>query len=358
MRTLLLRLSALDAEAEGAVRVISVFDTLVSQHVSPVRLARVTAQLAECPVGISISTGGSGLRVAPDGHQLAGDRPTSAATYPLDGGGEVWLERGGAPLALDAIVLERLAAAAAIVRGMQLSTGPRLGDPALVELVIGHSADAPERSRALHLMGLAPTSRIRVLAIAGDLPTVVASSAALLGHVPIGDLHAVLMIGTAPPALTRIPHTRAGIGPLVRADDAWQSWHGAQLAVRFADAAAAAGTGLWLHGGSVAHFDDLGGFAALAEHVPVESISQIADVRALDRLAAGRSGSLIIATLHAVCLTDSIRSAGNAMHLHHSSVAARLVRAEDELGFSVRTAGGRTRLALALTLRHLRDHPA
>ena len=62
----------------------------------------------------------------------------------------------------------------------------------------------------------------------------------------------------------------------------------------------------------------------------------------------------VIATLHAICVYDSIRHAATAMHLHHSSVVARLERAEDELGFPVRSPGGRTRLVLALTLRHLR----
>jgi len=41
--------------------------------------------------------------------------------------------------------------------------------------------------------------------------------------------------------------------------------------------------------------------------------------------------------------------------MHHSSVAARLARAEQVLGFPVRTAPGRNRLLLALALRHLRD---
>ena len=114
---------------------------------------------------------------------------------------------------------------------------------------------------------------------------------------------------------------------------------GARLAARFADGAALPG-GPWLHGGGVVCWDDLGGYLALAEHVPPELIPGIPDVRALDRLAAGRGGNLIVATLHAVCTTDSIRHAGNAMHLHHSSVAARLTRAEDELGFSVRRRPG------------------
>jgi hypothetical protein len=358
MRTLLLRLSALDAEAEGAVRVIAVFDALVSQHVGMGRLARVTAQLAECPVGISVATGGVTLRCAPDGHRLLGDRPDSATCYPVDGGGEVWLERDGPPLALDDIVGERFAAAAEIVRGRQLSSGPRLGDPALVELAISHSAEAPERSRALHLMGLSPATRVRVLAVAGDVANSVAHCANLLGHAPIQDLHAALLVGGDPHGPTATPPTRVGVGPLVRADEAWRSWRGARLAVRFAADDAALSGGPWLHGGSVVRWDDLGGVTALAEHVPPASISEIPDVRALDRLAAARGGPLIVATLQAVCMTDSIRNAGTAMHLHHSSVAARLMRAEDELGFSVRTAAGRSRLALALTLRHLREHPA
>ena len=108
----------------------------------------------------------------------------------------------------------------------------------------------------------------------------------------------------------------------------------------------------------MAHWDDLGGYTTLAEHVPPAVISDVPDVGALDRLAAARGGHLIVATLHAVCVTDSIRTASAAMHLHHRSVAARLQRAEEELGFCARTAAGRGRLALALTVRHLRDHPA
>src|SRR3954452_9418266 len=160
MRTLLLRLSALDAEAEGAVRVIAVFDALVSQHAGLGRLARVTAQLAEGPVRISDRAGGELLRCAPGGRRRHGERPPWARVHPVDGGGEVWLERAGEALALDDIVGERFAAAAGIVRGMQVPTGPRLGDPALVELALSQSAEAPERSRALHLMGLSPATQV------------------------------------------------------------------------------------------------------------------------------------------------------------------------------------------------------
>ena len=212
MRTLLLRLSALDAEAEGAVRVISVFDALVSQHAGIGRLARVTAQLAECPVGVSDPAGGVLLRCTPDGRRLGGGRPAAATGYPVDGGGEVWLERSGPALALDDIVGERFAAAAAIVRDMHASAGPRLGDPALIELAISHSAEAPERSRALHLMGLTPATQVRVLAVAGDVASALAPCADLLGHAPVQDLHAALTLGGAAPKPAAGPGTRVGSG--------------------------------------------------------------------------------------------------------------------------------------------------
>ena len=48
MRGLLLRLSALDADAESAVRVIAYFDALVARSTDPAALVRATAALAEC----------------------------------------------------------------------------------------------------------------------------------------------------------------------------------------------------------------------------------------------------------------------------------------------------------------------
>ncbi|TDC03051.1 PucR family transcriptional regulator, partial [Actinomadura bangladeshensis] len=53
MKGLLLRLSALDADAENAVRVISFFDGLIAAKVSPQTLVRETARLAECPAGLT-----------------------------------------------------------------------------------------------------------------------------------------------------------------------------------------------------------------------------------------------------------------------------------------------------------------
>lgn len=57
----------------------------------------------------------------------------------------------------------------------------------------------------------------------------------------------------------------------------------------------------------------------------------------------------------ALAAAGSIRQAAARLHMHHSSVAARLARAQAALGFPLDTAAGRLRLATALVLAHLRD---
>jgi hypothetical protein len=96
----LLRLSALDSDAASAVRVISFFDVLVAQHAGLERLVASTAQLAECPAGLSVPETGVWLRADAAGVSLA-EAPPPAASRELDGGGRAWLERAGEPLPLD-----------------------------------------------------------------------------------------------------------------------------------------------------------------------------------------------------------------------------------------------------------------
>ncbi|MEQ3549540.1 helix-turn-helix domain-containing protein [Pseudonocardia nematodicida] len=359
MRALLLRLSALDADAEGAVRVIAVYDRLVQQRLGPAALVRATARLAECPAGVTDEQGRTLLRCAPDGRRLDGHRPGWAQAADVDGGGEVWLERPDGPLPLDPIVLERCAAAVAIRRGRQ-DGAPGLGDPALLGLVLDGDTDDHERARALQLMGLDPARQVRAAAIPAPADELPAARPGGLGHAPVDGRHAVLLPGgtsRAGPAGPGpdLPPGRAGIGPVTRADEVWRSWQRARVALRFAIDPPAVPGARWLHGGSRVHWDDLGGFAALAEHVPPEAIAEVPDVRALDRVVRRRGGHLTLATLHTVCVTESVRLAAKAMHLHHSTVASRLGRAEADLGFGVRSGAGRSRLAVALTLRQLRE---
>lgn len=354
MRALMQRLSALDADAENAVRIIALFDRMVQQRIGLAALVRSAALFSECTVGATDPAGRVAARASADGRPLDATKPATATSYPVDGGGEVWLERSGQPLLLDDIVLERFAAAVAITRDRQLAALPRLGDPALVELMISGTSGEPERARAIHLIGLTPAARVQVLAVAGDASELLHHCPHLLGHAPVQDLHALVILGEQLPGGLAGRGTRVGVGPLARADEAWRSWHGARLAVRFT----VDGPAHERHGppqAHVVHWGDLGGLAALAEYVPTDAIAQIPDVTALDRLAAERTGAVTLVTLQAFCRTESLRLAATALHMHHSSVAARLTRAEDVLGFPIRTATGRSRLMLALALRHLRD---
>ncbi|HEY0501711.1 MAG TPA: helix-turn-helix domain-containing protein [Kutzneria sp.] len=335
MRGLLLRLSALDSDAASAVRVISFFDALVAQHAGPERLVASTAQLAECPAGLTVPETGVWLRMDADGASLAAAPPPSASRE-LDGGGRVWLERDGGPLPLDEIVLERFAIAAAVLLGETRARLSGLDDPALVELIVSASAGDAERSRALHLLGFSPLTPIRVLAVrGGPLPEPPGPQA------PIGSQHAVLV-----PAATIVPIGQTiGIGPAVPAMRAPESWRAATVAVRFT-APGVIDAVCW---------DDLGALGPIAQQVKVGEIGGIPDVQALDRLAAEPGGQDTLDVLTAVAVTDSVRKAATLVHRHHSSVAARLARAETGLGYAVDSAPGRFRLTLALALRRLRD---
>ncbi|HEY3472047.1 MAG TPA: helix-turn-helix domain-containing protein, partial [Amycolatopsis sp.] len=145
--------------------------------------------------------------------------------------------------------------------------------------------------------------------------------------------------GDLPPALLA-DGGRAGIGPEVAAIDAARSWTAARTALRFT---AAAEPVVW--------WENLGVLAALDGQ---PGLAEFADVQALDRLAAESGDTL--ATLTALCATGSARKAAAVLHRHHSTMPARLARAEAVLGFEVDSPAGRFRLHLALMARRLRDN--
>jgi len=372
MQALLLRLSALDADAGNAVRVISFFDALVRNRADAPTLVRAAARLAERPCGLSAPTAGVLLRATPDGTRLdpVAEPPPDAATHPLEGGGQVWVERtADAALALDPILLERFAIAAAVLLGHQKLPAPELGDPALLELVLSQSAGDAERARALHLMGIAPGARVRVLAVAGGGGEGDGADLAVgcrPGHrAVLGDLRALLTVDGGDfdvpvrvPVPVPPPGTRVGIGACVPAAQAWRSWLSARTALRFTGEGVPGGDAATAHltGAPVVRWDDLGAYALLAEHVPLAALAESPDLGALDRLAAEPSGAAMLHTLHVYCAAESLRRAALDLHLHRSSVADRLARAGATLGFPITTAAGRARLTPALVLRRLRDN--
>jgi hypothetical protein len=334
MKGLLLRLSGLDADAENAVRVIGFFDRLITDRASLDVLVRSTARLAGCPAGVHAPAQGLALRAEPDADVAASDRvPAGAAVRPLEGGVVVWVAREGAPTPLDDILLERFAIATAILLEHTSVPLPALGDPALVELVLSEGIGTAERSRALHLLGLDTTARLRVLAATG---------ADLAGRTAtFGEMRAVL---TADGPGTPPPGARIGVGPVVPALELARSWQAARTALRFtADTE------------PVVWSDRLGSLTALAGALGPADLAVLPDVQALDRLAGEPHGEDILAALTALCATGSARKAAAVLHRHHSTMPARLARAGSVLGFDVDSPAGRFRLHLALMLRRLRD---
>ncbi|MET0136027.1 MAG: helix-turn-helix domain-containing protein [Kibdelosporangium sp.] len=316
MEGLLLRLSALDADAENAVRVIGFFDRLIARRASLDTIAANATELAECPAGVFS---------AARGLQVGGPVPASAASRRLEDGTVVWLARQGKSLPLDEIVLERLSIAAAVTLDHSRLPLPSLGDPALVELALSDSAGEADRSRALHLLGLTPSTKIRVLAVNGTPHGLTAA---------LGSLHAVLGRSEDPAPQDGLVGASAYV-PAIQAPAAWQA---ARTAVRFATPAA-----------PVVWAERLGSLAALAGLADFD----VPDVRALDRLA-DEPGMLDL--LAAVCETTSIRQAAAKIHRHHSTIPPRLEHAQAVLDFALDTPNGRFRLHLALVLRRLRDN--
>ena len=71
MEALVERLSQLDSHAEGAIRVVMFYDTLMRRRVDLPALARASAGLAGCVTGIRLHGTGQAIRVSPDGRQAS-----------------------------------------------------------------------------------------------------------------------------------------------------------------------------------------------------------------------------------------------------------------------------------------------
>lgn len=378
MKGLLLRLSALDADAATAVRVIAHFEALLGGGPDPVSLTRSTAGLAGCAAGLELPDGRT-ERFGPDGIALEGVPEGVSGRVDLEPSGGVWLERPGVPGPFDELVLEWMAITARVLAGRPWQPRvPTAADPALVELVLSGREDAADRIRALRLLGLAPDVPLRVVAVTGGPGTDAGLEAvALLGRGAVrgtvrvaraGALGAVLVQcpdGAGPGSRTasttaelraalrirsrergsahRPAHAvRVGVGGSAGPLDARVSWEQARSALRFAAAGAPEE--------SVADHGELGPVALLAD-IPVERLRAQEDVRRLTKLACGEGagqGGDLLAALAAFCRTGSLRQAAVELHLHHSSVAARLAHVEKELGLRLRDPQDRFGAQLAL----------
>ncbi len=343
MEALAVRLSGLDPHLDGAMRIVGFYDTLMRRRVDLPALARASAGLAECVAGLRLHGTGRVIRVGPDGRPASGP-PASASTaapVTLDGEeiGTVWLERPGPPNALDDVLLDRLAIAAAAVaerHGPALTT---MADPALVELAISSDSDEAARARALRLLGFSADVPVRVVAVRSRLPLDevggLVCRARPVKAAALADVGVVLATAVDPAGFP--PAVRAGIGAAGSPD---HSWRQARTALRFTGPRE-----------PVVRYEDLGALALLAD-VPLEVSRGNADVVAVARLAGSPED---LRTLDAYCVTGSLRHAADLLHLHHSSVARRVEQIGKTLGIELTRPAGLTRARLALTAWRLLD---
>lgn len=337
MEALVERLTQLDSQAGGALRVVMFYDTLMRRRVDLAALTRTSAGLAECVAGVRLHGTGRVIRFAPDGRETPGAPGPVSTTAPItlddEEIGTVWLERPDTPRELDELLLDRLALASAAVVERYGPASTTMADPALVELAISADSDDAARTRALRLLGFTADLPVRVAAVRSALPlnqiAGLVCPARPVKAAPLAEV-GVILATTLDPA--RFPAgVHVGIGAAERPD---RSWRQARTALRFATPRR-----------PVVHHHDLGALALLA-HVPQDVARDNADVAAVARLA-GRPDDLD--TLDAYCATGSARRAADLLHLHHSSVARRLDQIGRTLGIDLTEPTGPLRARLALT---------
>ncbi|SEP52720.1 helix-turn-helix domain-containing protein [Amycolatopsis saalfeldensis] len=164
MRDLVSHLAALDPDAAATVKVIAYFDQLVEAGAGLEPIVRGAAVLAGCPARLADGEHHVRLRVEPDGRvapaetDLDPDPAWPNAPLRADGPPALWLERPGPGGVVDAMVLERAAAAA---RGVLDRTRgrPAHPDPATVEAVLDPTVDEKTRLRLARRLGLGETAR-------------------------------------------------------------------------------------------------------------------------------------------------------------------------------------------------------
>ncbi|TXK41603.1 helix-turn-helix domain-containing protein [Nonomuraea sp. C10] len=333
MRELVGRVSALDTEAGAAVRVIAYFDRLVQAHAGLEAIVRGAAMLAGCPACLSDPDRHLRIRVRADGeredHRTAPD-PGWPAHHVGSGAAALRLERPGRAGPVDAIVLERAAAAARDVLDRTWGRAPaRPGeDPALVELLLDAAAPPQARLIAARRLNLAGDVRVRAVAEEGGRARIERDP------VIIAD---------------RPGEKRQGVGPAVPVPELPESWRLARVALRLAAEGSAQDPGP-----RVVFADELGGLMVLAAAARPDG-EAVPDVLALER--AGSAAPWTLATLHAVAYAQSLRAAATELTIHHSTLQERMTHAEHLLGWDVRTPQGRLRLQLAFALRRLARHP-
>jgi hypothetical protein len=343
MQGLMYRLAELDADSAGLVRVIDYFDTLVRHGADTASLLRASAQLADCVVGIEIADSSRShknlRRCDPRGRwspepQLA---PSIVRDIAVDDEvlGTVWIERPGSDLPLDEMLVDRMALTAAIIlRPRRL----------LTESEHTHNLLFPMDELAVLTscagLGLDPSASVRVvvstinetahLQFSKDwIPgraTGIEADGEYLNLVTGSFIWSAESSGTA----SAMP-VRAGMSLAAAASEV----HALIDTARFARSQASATT-------PFVNADDLGALNLLIPGKRIDH-TRIPDLVRVREFRETRDGIELLETLRVYLRSGTLRATADCLHLHHSSVAHRLAKLSQHIGFHVDTIENRAR---------------
>ncbi|MBF9351034.1 PucR family transcriptional regulator [Mycobacteroides chelonae] len=325
---------ALDADL--VFTIVSRFDQLEGSDAEVA--VRSAAELAECPVGVRWSEDAE---------------PT------------VWLEREGPARSTDELLLHRLHH---VLRRSVPDVVPaalHMDDPALVEVLLSSGSQPEDRVRAARLLGLDDARELRVLAISApaDARQLLARAlpdrvirAATIGRVgalicqasedtkTLSDHLDTVIVGEFPASPRAVPGPWIGIGSSVAVIEAPTSWSQAQRALRFASS-----TGF---GRRAIAYERLRLLEVLAD-IPSARLREIDDVARIDQIASTPAGAVEVDTLEALCQFGTLRRTAAELHVHHSTVAARIQHVEQLMGWDLDDPMDRFLATFVLMLRRI-----
>ncbi|MEU2001695.1 helix-turn-helix domain-containing protein [Rhodococcus sp. NPDC019627] len=342
MQGLMYRLAELDADSAGLVRVIDYFDALVRHGADTASMLRASAALADCVVGIDIS-GWSGSseprRCDPRGRWSPQPRlaPSASKDVVVDDVvvGSVWIERSGASLPLDDMLVDRMALTAAIIlqprRVLTDAEHTRNLLFPMDELAVLTSCAA---------LRIEPSTPVRVLVYTAGggarlpLPGELAPGRSTEIEVDGDSLMLVAESFVPTPEFADVARSRS-----VQV--------GLSLASAASDANTLVGTAKFARSQAsepepIGNADDLGALNLLIggqslAHAAIPDLVHAAELRDSEQ------GSELLATLRVYLRSGTLRAAAESMHLHHSSVAHRLTKLSRHLGFAVDAIENRAR---------------
>ncbi|TMS53257.1 CdaR family transcriptional regulator [Mycobacterium sp. DBP42] len=360
-------LSELGTDPASVLRLVAQFDAMEEQEVNVDAAVRFAALIAGCPVGVRWP-GGTVVRYDASGRL----DPIEPGAPPVPEGDEtvVWVQRDGPGHPLDAVLLDRLRR---LVVRLAARTGvsgtPHLGDPALLEVVLSAKEHREDRARAIRLLGLDENRPTCVLAASGHPPretvrlitgelaaptvrsAVIGNATAIvcqgsfdmtelsdrLERVIVEQFPAVVNTGTA-------SGPWIGIGSVGSVFSASTSWHEAVRALRFASS-----TGF---GRRVVAHERLSSLELLAD-LPIDRVRRNRDVVRINEIAATPAGDLDVQTTEAFFVYGSLRRTAAELHVHHSTVAARLARVQAAMGWDFEDPVDRFLGTLVLMVRRI-----